>query len=64
MPFFNTQYNLYDTSFLKNQYLGGIIMNFEEMSVQEMALELLRNKQFVKLKEMLNTMNPVGTVKR
>ena len=33
-------------------------MNFDELTVQEMALELLKNKQFVKLKELLNTMNP------
>lgn len=33
-------------------------MNFDELSVQEKVLELLKNKQFVKLKEMLNTMNP------
>lgn len=39
-------------------YLGGIFMNYEEMSIQERAQELLRNKQFVKLKEHLNNMNP------
>ncbi len=33
-------------------------MNNEEITVQERALELLRNKQFVMLKELLNTMNP------
>jgi len=33
-------------------------MNFDELTVQEQALELLRTKQFVKLKEMLNVMNP------
>jgi len=33
-------------------------MNFEDLTVQEQALELLRTKQFVKLKEMLNIMNP------
>ena len=33
-------------------------MNFDELTVQELALELLKNKQFIKLKELLNTMNP------
>ena len=33
-------------------------MNGEELTIQERALELLKNKQFVMLKELLNTMNP------
>lgn len=33
-------------------------MNFDDLTVQEQVLELLRTKQFVKLKEMLNIMNP------
>lgn len=33
-------------------------MNGEEITIQERALELLKNKQFVMLKELLNTMNP------